>query len=72
MQLLTEQEIDLVSGGEVGATGMGDDVHYDGKMDGGGSGKSTSKPKDRIGDWIMCANGDGQACVNIFWNALGM
>ena len=64
MQLLTEQEIALVSGGEVGATGMGDDWHYTGDAD--------KEPKDDSwGRWIKCMNKDAQACLDIFWTAMG-
>ncbi len=75
MQLLTEQEIDLVSGGEVGATGMGDDWHYTGdpKKD-----PDATKPRDEgkskpdaVLAWLRCINGEPQGCVDVFWIALG-
>lgn len=33
MEELSASEIDSVAGGEVGATGMGDDYHYTGEAD---------------------------------------
>jgi hypothetical protein len=53
MQVLSNEEISLVHGGEVGATHMADDYHYDG-------------PADIWLNILGCVAGAPEACVRLF------
>lgn len=58
VRLLNDEEIALVSGGEVGATHMGDNYHYTG-----------SESPSSWASWIGCIAGSAVACNQVFWNA---
>jgi hypothetical protein len=65
MKTIQEAELKLISGGEVGATHMGDDYHYTGNGGGNDYGSATAECYGAFGG---IDGGSAAACLWIMWD----
>ena len=66
MENIQQPELAFITGGEVGATGMGDDYHYTGQS---GNDYGTALA-DCIGGAGGMDGGSAVACIGIIWDFL--